>query len=269
MAPNATISVVEAPSDSPTDLFAAGACVAENRGGEVSMSWGFSEASGETAFRRPLYPERGRLFRCYRRTPRVPYIPPLLPMSSPSAAPAWCAIRCRGEAAWAISKARSCGIGDPAKAPAAAPASTSPAPLISSWSRTSSEARGALPTWRPSPTSSPGVDLRHEPFGLARRWWNQRFHPGMGGHRQRGGSGRQLHAVELAQIYASASWSEEASRGSGTSPPVRAVSDPTLRASWPPKAGTSAPGWAARSVTLASENLTRSTRNGWLASLQE
>jgi hypothetical protein len=78
------------------------------------------------------------------------------------------------------------------------------------------------------------------------------FHPGMGGHRQRGGSGRQLHAVEVAQIYASASWSDEASRGSRTSPPVRAVSDPTSRASWPLKAGTSAPGWAARSVTLAS-----------------
>jgi hypothetical protein len=141
---------------------------------------------------------------------------------------------------------------DPPKVPAAVPASTSLAPLISSWSTTSSEARGALPTWRPSPTPSPGVDLRHEPFWLARRWWNQRFHPGMGGHRQRGGSGRQLHAVEVAQIYASASWSDEASRGSRTSPPVRAVSDPTSRASWPLKAGTSAPGWAARSVTLAS-----------------
>jgi kumamolisin len=71
MAPRATICVVEAPSDSPTDLFAAVAvasqCVAENGGGEVSMSWGFSEASGETAFRQPLYPERGRLFhRCWR-----------------------------------------------------------------------------------------------------------------------------------------------------------------------------------------------------------
>jgi kumamolisin len=54
MAPHATIYVVEAPSDSPTDLFAAvtvaSQCVAANGGGEVSMSWGFSEASGEAAF---------------------------------------------------------------------------------------------------------------------------------------------------------------------------------------------------------------------------
>ena len=53
MAPHATIYVVEAASDGPDDLFAAVAvasqCVAENGGGEVSMSWGFSEASGETA----------------------------------------------------------------------------------------------------------------------------------------------------------------------------------------------------------------------------
>ena len=44
--PHATIYVVEAPSDGPTDLFAAvavaGQCVAANGGGEVSMSWGFS-----------------------------------------------------------------------------------------------------------------------------------------------------------------------------------------------------------------------------------
>jgi kumamolisin len=54
MAPHAKIYVVEAASDGPTDLFAAVAvasqCVAANGGGEVSMSWGFSEASGETAF---------------------------------------------------------------------------------------------------------------------------------------------------------------------------------------------------------------------------
>jgi len=53
MAPHATIYVVEAASDGPDDLFAAVAvasqCVAANGGGEVSMSWGFSEASGETA----------------------------------------------------------------------------------------------------------------------------------------------------------------------------------------------------------------------------
>jgi kumamolisin len=53
MAPHATIYVVEAVSDSPTDLFAAVAvasqCVAANGGGEVSMSWGFSEFAGETA----------------------------------------------------------------------------------------------------------------------------------------------------------------------------------------------------------------------------
>jgi kumamolisin len=54
MAPRAMIYVVEAVSDGPTDLFAAVAvasqCVAANGGGEVSMSWGFSEASGERAF---------------------------------------------------------------------------------------------------------------------------------------------------------------------------------------------------------------------------
>ena len=53
MAPHATIYVVEAVSDGPADLFAAVAvasqCVAENGGGEVSMSWGFSEFPGETA----------------------------------------------------------------------------------------------------------------------------------------------------------------------------------------------------------------------------
>jgi hypothetical protein len=53
MAPRATIFVVEAASERPSDLFAAVAvasqCVAANGGGEVSMSWGFPEASGETA----------------------------------------------------------------------------------------------------------------------------------------------------------------------------------------------------------------------------
>jgi kumamolisin len=53
MAPHATIFVVEAASESPGDLFAAvtvaSQCVAANGGGEVSMSWGFPEASGETA----------------------------------------------------------------------------------------------------------------------------------------------------------------------------------------------------------------------------
>jgi hypothetical protein len=40
----------------------------------------------------------------------------------------------------------------------------------------------------PGRRPAPGVDLRHVPFGLARRWWNQRFHPGMAWHRQHGGS---------------------------------------------------------------------------------
>jgi hypothetical protein len=170
--------------------------------------------------------------------------------SSPSAAPAWCATPWRGslgdfqgEVVWDLG---------PPKTPVAALPSTSPVALsipdqrhrgkLAGHSRRGGRRR---PIYR-------RVDLRHEPFGLARRRRNQRFHPGMGRHRQRGGSGRQLHPVELAQIYASASWSDEASRGSRTSPPVRAVSDPTSRASWPLKAGTSAPGWAARWVTLAS-----------------
>ena len=38
-----------------------------------------------------------------------------------------------------------------------------------------------------------------------------------------------------------------------TLPPAPAVSDPTSRASWPPKAETSAPGWAARSVISGSK----------------
>ncbi|MBV8133868.1 MAG: S53 family peptidase [Alphaproteobacteria bacterium] len=54
MAPHAKVYLVEAASDGLTDLFAAVAvasqCVAENGGGEVSMSWGFSEFPGETAY---------------------------------------------------------------------------------------------------------------------------------------------------------------------------------------------------------------------------
>jgi hypothetical protein len=173
--------------------------------------------------------------------------------SSPSAAPARCAIRCRGEEPGRFPRRGRVELGThrryrrrprPLRAP---PRLSVPGQehrrKLAGHSRRGGRRR---PIYR-------RVDLRHEPFGLARRRRNQRFHPGTGGHRQRGGSGRQLHAVELAQIYASASWSDEASRGSRISPPVRAVSDPTSRASWPPKAGTSAPGWAARSVTLASK----------------
>jgi subtilase family serine protease len=65
MAPHAKIYVVEAASDGATDLFAAVAvasqCVAANGGGEVSMSWGFSEASGETAFD-SLFTQKGVVY---------------------------------------------------------------------------------------------------------------------------------------------------------------------------------------------------------------
>jgi kumamolisin len=91
MAPHATIYVVEAPSDSPADLFAAVAvasrCVAAAGGGEVSMSWGFSEASGEIAFD-SLFTQKGSSILPPPATPLGHCIPPLLPMSSPSAAPA-------------------------------------------------------------------------------------------------------------------------------------------------------------------------------------
>jgi subtilase family serine protease len=54
MAPNAKIYLVEAASDANTDLFAAvkvaSQLVATAGGGEVSMSWGGSEWSGETAY---------------------------------------------------------------------------------------------------------------------------------------------------------------------------------------------------------------------------
>jgi len=53
MAPHAKVYLVEAVSDGLTDLFAAVAeasqCAAVNGGGEVSMSWGFSEFASETA----------------------------------------------------------------------------------------------------------------------------------------------------------------------------------------------------------------------------
>src|SRR5271169_5179356 len=65
MAPHAKIYVVEAASDSSTDLFAAvvvaSQCVVANGGGEVSMSWGFSEASGETAFD-SLFTQKGVVY---------------------------------------------------------------------------------------------------------------------------------------------------------------------------------------------------------------
>src|SRR5262249_6627463 len=54
MAPGARIYLIEAASDSLADMLAAVAvanqCVAANGGGEVSMSWGLEEFSGETAF---------------------------------------------------------------------------------------------------------------------------------------------------------------------------------------------------------------------------
>lgn len=54
MAPNAKIYLVEAASDATSDLFAAvdvaSKLVAADGGGEVSMSWGGSEWSGETAY---------------------------------------------------------------------------------------------------------------------------------------------------------------------------------------------------------------------------
>jgi hypothetical protein len=110
--------------------------------------------------------------------------------SSPSAAPAWCATPWRGslgdfqgEVVWNWG---------PPKTPVAALPSTSPVALsipdqrhrgkLAGHSRRGGRRR---PIYR-------RVDLRHEPFGLARRRRNQRFHPGTGGHRQHGGSGRQL-----------------------------------------------------------------------------
>jgi hypothetical protein len=56
-------------------------------------------------------------------------------------------------------------------------------------------------------------------------------------------------AAELAQIYASASLFQEAPRGFTNITSGACSIDPTSRASWPLKASTSAPGWAARSVT--------------------
>jgi kumamolisin len=65
MAPHATIYIVEAASDGPDDLFAAvvvaGQCVAAHGGGEVSMSWGFSEFPGETALD-PLFTQKGVVY---------------------------------------------------------------------------------------------------------------------------------------------------------------------------------------------------------------
>jgi kumamolisin len=52
LAPQAKLFLVEAPSESPSDLAAAAVVasklVASNGGGEVSMSWGFSEFDGQT-----------------------------------------------------------------------------------------------------------------------------------------------------------------------------------------------------------------------------
>jgi hypothetical protein len=203
MAPRATICVVETPSDSPTDLFAAIAvasqCVAENGGGEVSMSWGFCEGFRRNSLLTAPLHRRGSSISPLPATPWGHCIPLSLPMSSPSAALAWRAIRCRGEAAWAIFKARTCGMGTHRRY-RRRPSLYEPAPLISSWSRTSSKARGALPTCRVADPST-GCGSTTRTFGLARRWWNQRFHPGMASSTR--GSGRQLHAVELAEIYAS------------------------------------------------------------------
>jgi len=161
--------------------------VAANGGGAVSVSYAFSKASGESALDN-LLTQKGVVY-----LPGDSPVPSASPNVVPGGGPASCAIPCHGEAAWAISKVRLCGIGDPLKAPAAAPASTSPAPLISPGQEHRRKLAGhsrrlvrRRPIYR-------GVDLRHEPFGLARHRWDQRFHSGMGGHRQRGGLVQQLH----------------------------------------------------------------------------
>jgi hypothetical protein len=107
--------------------------------------------------------------------------------SSPSAAPARCAIRCRGEEPGRFPRRGRVELGThrryrrrprPLRAP---PRLSVPGQehrrKLAGHSRRGGRRR---PIYR-------RVDLRHEPFGLARRRRNQRFHPGTGGHRQRGG----------------------------------------------------------------------------------
>jgi kumamolisin len=83
MAPHATIFVVEAASEVPGDLFAAVAvasqCVAADGGGEVSMSWGFPETSGETAVD-GLFTQKGVVY--FAATGDAPG--PLYPAVSPN-----------------------------------------------------------------------------------------------------------------------------------------------------------------------------------------
>ncbi len=71
MAPNATIYLVEAMSNSLSDLFTAvskaSSLVVAAGGGQVSMSWGTSEFSSETNYDFVLRGKQGRLFRFGRR----------------------------------------------------------------------------------------------------------------------------------------------------------------------------------------------------------
>jgi hypothetical protein len=265
MAPHATIYVVEAPSDSPTDLFAAVAvasqCVAANGVGEVSMSWGFFEASDETAFD-GLFTQKGVVY--FAATGDSPGA--LYPSASPNVVAVGGTSLVRNPLPWRGN------LGD------------FQGEVVWNWGPT--EGTGGGPSlYEPRPfyqylitnivgssRGTPDVAAVADPFtgvwiydtnlmGWLVVGGTSVSTPVWAGIVNAAGRFNNSTAAELAQIYQAHCCSRKLPEASRTSPPVRAVSDPTSRASWPPKAGTSAPGSAVRSVILASRHrITRPVR---------
>ena len=222
--------------------------------GELRFLQGFRRISP----RQPLDPERGRLsawrlpgaLRFSQRRPRRR--PSLLRNPLP-----WRGSLgdFQGEVVWNWGPTEGTGSG---------PSLYEPRPAYQSWSRTSSEARGALPTSRPSPTHLPGCGSTTRTFRVGSSSMGPAFplRYGRASSTRRVGSTtpRQQSSPKSTQVHP---YSANLAEGSRTTPPVRAASDPTSRASWPPKAGNFGPGWAARSVGKSEpDQKPRSTRNG-------
>jgi hypothetical protein len=226
--------------------------VAGKGGGEVSMTWGFSEASGKTAFD-SLFTPKGVV--CFAATGDSPGALYRSASSNVVAVGGTSLVRnplpwrgnlgdFQGEVVWNWGPTEGTG-GGPSLYEPRPPYQYPVKDIVGSSRGTPDVAAVALPacgsmtrTFRVGSSSvEPAFPLR---YGRASSTRVASTTP------RRPNSSKSMPAHPC---------SKKLPEGSRTSLPVRAVSDPTSRAFWPPKAGNSAPGWQParllRQVSLA------------------
>ena len=257
MAPHAKVYLVEAVSDGLTDLFAAVAgasqCAAVNGGGEVSMSWGFSEFASETAHY-TFFTQKGVVY--FAGAVDSPGV--LYPSASPNVVSVGGTSLVGNPLSWRGT------LGDfggevvwnwgPSGGTGGGPSAYEPRPPYQFLIKNMVGSSRGTPDSPPSPTPLPGCGSTTRNLSVGAPSVEPTFplRYGRASSTRRVGSTtpRWPSTPKSTRAHPCSRKVLECLR---TLPPAPAVSDPTSRASWPPKAETSAPGWAARSVISGSK----------------